>query len=118
MKPGTTGGGSNPSLDSGAEHTGGISSTIGCSTYSNDTMYVNIGLEVVESVMVSCQISLYAPELDLPAIVQIHQVQVVSLLDLMVDTPLVGQRTSPYHQWRLMAKTNTRFRVSRIVECS
>jgi hypothetical protein len=37
-------------------------------------------------------ISAYTYELDLPVAIWIHQVQPVSLLDLVVDDALVGQR--------------------------
>jgi len=40
-------------------------------------------------------VSPYAYELDLPASIQIHRVQPVSLLDEVVEDPLVGQRVEP-----------------------
>jgi hypothetical protein len=41
------------------------------------------------------RISPYAYELELPASIRIHPVQPVSLLDPVVDDPLVGQRREP-----------------------
>ena len=41
------------------------------------------------------QVSPYAYELELPASIRIHRVQPVSLLDIVVEDPLVGQRIEP-----------------------
>ena len=41
------------------------------------------------------RISAYAYELKLPASIRIHRVQLVSLLDLVVDDPLEGERINP-----------------------
>ena len=41
------------------------------------------------------QVSPYAYELELPASIQIHRVQPVSLLDTVVEDPLVGQQVEP-----------------------
>jgi len=41
------------------------------------------------------QVSPYAYELELPASIRIHRVQAVSLLDMVAEDPLVGQRVEP-----------------------
>jgi len=41
------------------------------------------------------QVSPYAYELELPASIRIHRVQPVSLLDQVIEDPLVGQRIEP-----------------------
>jgi len=44
---------------------------------------------------VSRRISPYANELELPAFIRIHRVPPISLLDLVVDDPLIGQQGKP-----------------------
>ena len=41
------------------------------------------------------KVSPYAYELELPASIQIHRVQPVSIWDTVVENPFVGQRVEP-----------------------
>jgi hypothetical protein len=60
-------------------------------------------------------VSPYAYEFELRASIRIHRVQPVSLLDEVVEDPLVGQRVEPPHQWKLMEKKRIKYPVLRIV---